>query len=190
MTPTIATWTLILVVVTPSLNASLNVAIYIIGMPVYSIIHNAFVATNTERTARVPCRAPCQALLLLLLAQMTAPSRAPSRAPLLPVKTVLIRAPCQVRLLQFKTVRTRAPSPALLQPVSTVLIRAQGQALLLLLLAQTTAPSRAPSQASSRAPNQASSQAPLLHIKTRAAMPPVMSVRVHAVETGQIPLLH
>jgi hypothetical protein len=38
-----------LVVVTPSMNASLHVTMVGIGMLVCSIIHNAFVATHTER---------------------------------------------------------------------------------------------------------------------------------------------
>jgi hypothetical protein len=49
ITPSFATWTMSLVVVTPSQDASLHVAMMGIRMPVYSIIHNAFVAANTER---------------------------------------------------------------------------------------------------------------------------------------------
>jgi hypothetical protein len=55
ITPILATWTVILVVVSPSKDASLNAAVWIIGMPVYSIIRNAFVAANTERiSAQTP----------------------------------------------------------------------------------------------------------------------------------------
>jgi hypothetical protein len=55
----LATWTKNLVVVTPSKDASLHVAMMGIGMPVCNIIHNAFVATNTERiSAQTPAINP------------------------------------------------------------------------------------------------------------------------------------
>jgi hypothetical protein len=44
-----------LVLVTPSKDASLHVAMVGIGMPVCSIIHNVFVAMNTER---IPAQTP------------------------------------------------------------------------------------------------------------------------------------